>query len=219
MHFVTFVVVPRDTTRENAEEAVEIMMAPYDENLDVEPYRDDVEPKEIEYYDDVQIDENGQAYRMATYNPNGVWDWWQVGGRWTGYLTDYDPEKDPANQETCNLCDGTGNRTDAAANEWRAKGEHGWEPGKRYCNGCDGKGTRVAWPTQWGPHEGDVVAIERFLDDRACPMPYSFLVPDRGFLKYEVRNPDFVGFDQEGMAGAWRIVHPEIPDYGGKPCP
>lgn len=29
----------------------------------------------------------------------GFWDWYQIGGRWTGAFDDYDPEKDPANQE------------------------------------------------------------------------------------------------------------------------
>lgn len=29
----------------------------------------------------------------------GEWDWWQIGGRWTGCLTGYDPEADPDNRE------------------------------------------------------------------------------------------------------------------------
>ena len=29
----------------------------------------------------------------------GFWDWYQIGGRWTGALDGYDPEKDPANHE------------------------------------------------------------------------------------------------------------------------
>ena len=28
---------------------------------------------------------------------NGFWDWWQIGGRFTGLFSGYDPEKDPAN--------------------------------------------------------------------------------------------------------------------------
>ena len=29
-----------------------------------------------------------------------IWDWWQFGGRWTGWLDpEYDPREDPANQE------------------------------------------------------------------------------------------------------------------------
>jgi hypothetical protein len=30
---------------------------------------------------------------------SGEWDWWQVGGRWTGHFNGYDPEKDPVNLE------------------------------------------------------------------------------------------------------------------------
>ena len=25
------------------------------------------------------------------------WDWWDIGGRWTGVYSDYDPQKDPQN--------------------------------------------------------------------------------------------------------------------------
>ena len=38
----------------------------YYEGLEVEPYEDD-----------------GQ---MITYNPNSKWDWYSIGGRWSGFL-------------------------------------------------------------------------------------------------------------------------------------
>lgn len=31
-----------------------------------------------------KIDEDGNF--LTTYNPNSKWDWWVVGGRWSGYL-------------------------------------------------------------------------------------------------------------------------------------
>lgn len=31
-----------------------------------------------------ETDENGNL--LTTYNPNSKWDWWTVGGRWSGYL-------------------------------------------------------------------------------------------------------------------------------------
>ena len=69
-------------------------------------------------------------------NPNAHWDWWVVGGRWSGHFQPhYDAAKDPNNQETCLLCRGTGNRPDM-------KVENG-------CNGCGGAGIRTKWPTQW----------------------------------------------------------------------
>jgi hypothetical protein len=30
--------------------------------------------------------ETGRAYTVSTYNPESKWDWYQVGGRWTGYF-------------------------------------------------------------------------------------------------------------------------------------
>lgn len=85
---------------------------------------------------------------MAPYyeeaNPEGWWDWWQIGGRFTGTLTDYDPSADPANIEVCDLCGGTGTRGDMVV-------ENG-------CNGCLGTGRRVNWPTDWKRYSGDVLS-------------------------------------------------------------
>lgn len=72
----------------------------------------------------------------------GTFDWHQVGGRFTGLKSGgaYDPETDPANREPCSLCDATG------------------------CNGCDGTGIRLKWPTQWAFYAGDVTpATEDFV--------------------------------------------------------
>lgn len=32
------------------------------------------------------LGEDGRAYEMSTYNPHSKWDWYEVGGRWAGYL-------------------------------------------------------------------------------------------------------------------------------------
>lgn len=32
-------------------------------------------------------DDDGTWYRMSTYNPDSKWDWWTIGGRWTGFFT------------------------------------------------------------------------------------------------------------------------------------
>jgi hypothetical protein len=34
------------------------------------------------FYDE----ESGRAYSMSTYNPESMWDWWVIGGRWRGDL-------------------------------------------------------------------------------------------------------------------------------------
>lgn len=69
-------------------------------------------------------------------NPNKKWDWWQIGGRYSGlFAPNYDPDKDPDNIEYCQLCLGTGKREDMAC--------------VNGCNGCQGTGRSVKWPTQW----------------------------------------------------------------------
>ena len=79
------------------------------------------------------------------------WDWYQVGGRWTGFFDGYKPEDDPTNIETCNLCAGTGTRKDM-------KVENG-------CNGCQGKGKRVKWPTEWETRPGDTIETSKLTEE------------------------------------------------------
>lgn len=85
-----------------------------------------------------------------------VWDWYQIGGRWTGTLDKYNPEDDPANIVKCDLCDGTGDRKDLSppAHKESCGG----------CNGCHGKGKRVVWPTQFGDRDGDIMPLDKCLD-------------------------------------------------------
>lgn len=88
-------------------------------------------------------------------NERGWWDWWQVGGRWTGqHQPGYDPDKDESKKEKCRLCHGTGKRKDMLV----ANG----------CNGCNGTGVSVAWPTQWKPLESDVCSVENVPEDMTC---------------------------------------------------
>ncbi len=69
-------------------------------------------------------------------NPSAKWDWWTVGGRWSGaFLAGYDASKDPRNYETCWLCGGTGKRLDMEV----ANG----------CNACGGTGRSQKHPPQW----------------------------------------------------------------------
>lgn len=41
------------------------------------------------------------AAMIGPYGDGREWDWYQIGGRWTGCLSNgaYDPEKDPANRD------------------------------------------------------------------------------------------------------------------------
>lgn len=85
----------------------EQQLAPYDENLEVPEYCDgevsDADKKSMmDYYKSDNFDEcyaqygedwNGNRYRKnedgvwceySTYNPKSKWDWYQLGGRWSG---------------------------------------------------------------------------------------------------------------------------------------
>jgi hypothetical protein len=92
----------------------------------------------------------GKGTRRTTYNQDSQWDWYQVGGRWTGLLDGYDPEKDPANLKTCYLCSGTGIRPDG-----KEQFGEDWFKSTNGCNGCQGKGKSVAWPTSWEARPAD----------------------------------------------------------------
>ena len=97
----------------------ECMLAPYDEDLKIEPYRQYVDvdsPRDFWLWDSLVEDglaetagwpevieaanaryadeddlyffdpEIGRAYQLSTYNPKSRWDWYLLGGRWTGYF-------------------------------------------------------------------------------------------------------------------------------------
>lgn len=92
---------------------VDGQLAPYDENLEVEEHKEYemvdadswtgkhlvekdpdldlndqaavVEALEAKGFGTYGFDDDG-IFRLSTYNPESRWDWYQVGGRWTGYF-------------------------------------------------------------------------------------------------------------------------------------
>ena len=90
---------------------IEEQLAPYDENMEMEPYKrrvdvpylqelarsaqvrvpadsDRPDPEDIAavvryYEEDAEQDEEGW-YTWSTYNPDSKWDYWRIGGRWGG---------------------------------------------------------------------------------------------------------------------------------------
>lgn len=96
-------------------EDVDRLMAPFDENIVMERYKDridvndwwikdklveehgadpddlaslmEVHNRRYEYEDDegVQMDDEG-LFEWTTYNPESKWDYWRIGGRWAGEL-------------------------------------------------------------------------------------------------------------------------------------
>jgi len=114
----------------------------------------------------------GTGKRTTSYNPNSKWDWWQIGGRWTGQYSDYDPAKDPNNIEVCDLCGGTGERHDKIVD------------GK--CNACGGKGKKIKWPTQFEPIADDILPVESILsqiEQDENKSPFAIVTPDKEWLE------------------------------------
>jgi hypothetical protein len=107
-----------------------------------------------------------------TENDDGWWDWWQVGGRWTGVWSEYNPTTDPANIETCKLCGGTGTRRDMTL--------------VNGCNGCGGKGAAVTWPTQWVAVDDDIVPVPLVTrGPENTSLPIYLVLPDGRCLQRE----------------------------------
>lgn len=117
------------------------------------------------------------AVAMAPHQEDdtgGFWDWYQIGGRYSGLKDGYDPEADPRNIEVCPFCNGTGDRPEMVYYETTENGEQircfvdDWARQCNGCNACIGKGVRAKWPTQWVQHEGDVIPVSEVSDDLTC---------------------------------------------------
>ncbi len=180
MHFLTIVALPPGY-QGDIEEGVVHMMEPFDENA----HMHDWEPEDEQWT-----------------NAQSLWDWYQIGGRWTGHLGDYDPEADPANREVCEYCGGTGDRPELITLVSQA-----WydEVG---CNGCRGTGIRVKWPTEWVQGESNVARLGdvREILETEEGRPY-YLVAAEAVERAERRNPDF-----NRISGDWSkywIAQPE----------
>jgi hypothetical protein len=79
----------------------------------------------------VLVDADGNVVRVVKRtNPNKKWDYWKVGGRYSGRLRPgYDPEKDPVNLEPCH-CKLRGGDT-------------------LNCRHCNGAGKIPRYPSKW----------------------------------------------------------------------
>jgi hypothetical protein len=113
---------------------------------------------------------------LAPYDENGEWlaegsrwDWWVIGGRWTGELTgDCDPRDDIANYEVCNLCGGTGERPDGLVRFGR-----GWVESVNGCNSCFGNGITLSGSFQ--AYDRDVAPLSSVSADFT---PFAVVTPD-----------------------------------------
>lgn len=136
-----------------------------------------------------------EGYNEDTDEYKGWWDWYQIGGRWSGVLDGYDPSEDPANKEICYLCNGTGTRTDMVV--------------PNGCNRCSGTGIKEKWPTNWAMHSGDIARLgdvrEKIADSAR---PYRLLGPEL-MVVAETYNPEGTHYDDEPYETAKFQRHPE----------
>lgn len=122
-----------------------------------------------------------RLHRMMKRFEDLHWDWYQTGGRWTGMFDkDYNPEKDPANIEICRQCGGTGWRDDEIGKKHREK-----EPDYT-CNGCNGSGKSVKWPTEWKQDvPGNTARIKDVRPMMPDITPYAILTPEGEWIESE----------------------------------
>lgn len=113
----------------------------------------------------------GSGKQTTTYNPHSKWDWWTIGGRWTGLLSGYKPDEDPRNFKTCWLCAGAGKRDDALGRAVRAQNP------EYTCNGCNGTGRMLKFPTEF-VQEGNIAPVSGILPLKPEQIPFAVLAPD-----------------------------------------
>ena len=108
-HFTVTVAIPADTPAHHLYGALSAALEPFSENLDVEPYvkltaaqiaadsefqafwaklKDD-NPRTLLSFAEATSDWFGGELRedgnlWSTWNRDGHWDWWVIGGRWAG---------------------------------------------------------------------------------------------------------------------------------------
>jgi hypothetical protein len=117
-----------------------------------------------------------ETHDSETEETVGFWDWYQIGGRYSGRATGYDPETDPRNIEECSICNGTGFRNDERGQRIRADNP------SYTCNGCGtfdgttklwaqselGTGKCLKWPTKWASGPFNICSVEAVPDELTC---------------------------------------------------
>lgn len=188
MHYQAEVFIP---SNKNVEAQIERIMSPYDENERCVFKEIKEGDEDYEDYDEDKI----TGKRGYWTNPKGFWDWFEIGGRWSGEHDDYDPYSNPINYEPCYICGGTGFRCDNVGMEAR-------DDDPTYtCNGCGqydnenkvwthgkiGKGLKPKWNV--ARYDGDVVAIKDIKKELTA---YTLIVNGEVFHKKEWNGETFV---------------------------
>ncbi len=132
----------------------------------------------------------GTGKEKSTYNPDSKWDWWVIGGRWTGaFDPKYDPADDPDNLEKCRICNGSGTR------KMPVPADPNWKPKKGECNGCGGKGKSLKF--SFNDFDGDIMPINKI---------------DKEFIPFCIVTPDGK-WHEKGEMGWFATVSEEKTDW------
>lgn len=126
---------------------------------------------------------NGTGEYETTYNPNSKWDWYQIGGRWTGLFSDYDPTKDERNYSECNFCNGTGDREGWVYYEnGERKFKDDWAEECNGCNSCHGTGKSLNYG--FVPFPGDVTKVKNVLNNWSeDKVPFAIMTPNGQWIE------------------------------------
>lgn len=119
---------------------------------------------------------------LMPYGDGREWDFYQVGGRFTGAFDRYDPTKEPANIEACQHHQGA------------------------ECVHCKGTGQVTKWPTQWVPHAGDSIPVSGLTElhvkqSHAIVCSYGWFGTQRWIPWHAAEEPGFV--DQATPSLGW----------------
>jgi len=144
----------------------------------------------------------GSGLEKTQYNPLSKWDWYAVGGRWSGMLGEYDPTQYEHNYEPCDVCNGTGSRpgTDySAENMAWVRGGNASDPFHQVigagCNGCMGTGWQFKFAS-------DLVVP---LDGNARPLLDLDLTSSDNWIPFAIVTPDGAWHEKAKM-GWWAMT-------------
>jgi hypothetical protein len=171
MHYCSEIWVPKIALIENQ---LDEILDPYDNQTENKKYLEFVQ-EESDLCDNCKEkckDGEGCGYYRNSdgvigydNNPNGFYDWYQIGGIYSGHkIKNYDPVLDPRNHKKCNLCNGTGFREENICNrcgkfDYDKKIIEGYESGK--------KGIMVEWPG-WNHLDVNILHVDDVEEETFC---------------------------------------------------
>ncbi len=131
-------------------------------------------------YGYILVDSNNNVIKcVKRTNPNRKWDWWVIGGRWTGTFINDDPTKNPKNYERCFICEGSGSRLDMTGVDWSRKGNEMFPCIGSGCNACYGSGMVLKHPPNF-ERSGDICPVAELKEDFT---PFAFLTPEGEWIE------------------------------------